>query len=132
VHAVVELIEEVFVLFLPLFRSKTQWVNPFNTNFLPIRLAFQDRHGSSMNLPTAWPLRSFARPLFRLAYGMQSALLNSMVAVIPKRTARQVQREVRAMNTAAKQINKSATSARKFLQKNGFITKQNKVSAHYR
>lgn len=63
---------------------------------------------------------------------MQSALLSVMVAVIPKRTARQVRQEVRAMNKAARQINKSAASARKFLHKNGFITKQNKVSAHYR
>jgi hypothetical protein len=63
---------------------------------------------------------------------MHSALLIVMVAVIPKRTVRQVRREVRAMNNAAKQINKSAASSRKFLHKNGFITKQNKVSAHYR
>ena len=63
---------------------------------------------------------------------MRSALVIVMVAVIPKRTVRQVRREVRAMNNAAKQINKSAASARTFLQKNGFITKQNKVSAHYR
>lgn len=63
---------------------------------------------------------------------MRSALLIVMVAVIPKRTARQIRREVRAMNSAAKQINKSAASSRTFLQKNGFITKQNKVSAHYR
>lgn len=63
---------------------------------------------------------------------MRSALLNVMVAVIPKRTVRQVRQEVRAMNNAARQINKSAASARKFLHENGFITKQNKVSAHYR
>ena len=55
-----------------------------------------------------------------------------MVAVIPKRSARQVQNEIRLMTTAAKQINKSASAARKFLHKNGFITKQNKISAHYR
>lgn len=64
--------------------------------------------------------------------GMQPALLVRMVAVIPKRSARQIQHEVKAMNKAAKEINKSAASARSFLQKNGFITKQNKVSAHYR
>ncbi len=63
---------------------------------------------------------------------MRSALVIVMVAVIPKRTVRQVRREVRAMNNAAKKINKSAASARTFLQKNGFITKQNKISAHYR
>jgi hypothetical protein len=58
--------------------------------------------------------------------------IDVMVAVIPKRSARQVQHEVKTMNKAAKKINKSAASARSFLQKNGFITKQNKVSAHYR
>ena len=55
-----------------------------------------------------------------------------MVAVILKRTAREVRHEVREMNKAAKQINKSAATARKFLHKNGFTTKENKVSAHYR
>lgn len=63
---------------------------------------------------------------------MRSALLTLMVAVIPKRTAHQVKREVKAMSTAAKQINKSPAAARKFLRENGFITKGNKVSAHYR
>jgi len=70
--------------------------------------------------------------LFPCARGTHSALLIVMVAVIPKRTVRQVRREVRAMTDAAKQINKSAASSRNFLRKNGFITKQNKVSAHYR
>jgi hypothetical protein len=55
-----------------------------------------------------------------------------MVTVIPKRTAHQVKREIKAMNTAARQINKSPAAARKFLRDNGFITKYNKVSAHYR
>lgn len=63
---------------------------------------------------------------------MRCTLLAGMVAVIPKLTAREIRREVREMNKAAKQINKSAAAARKFLQENGFITKQNKVSAHYR
>lgn len=66
------------------------------------------------------------------ARGIQQAYLRGMVAVIPKRSAREVQHEVREMNKAAKQINKSATAARNFLHKNGFITKQNKVTAHYR
>ena len=55
-----------------------------------------------------------------------------MVAVIAKRSVAEVQHEVREMNKAAKEINKSATTARKFLHKNGFITKENKVSARYR
>lgn len=55
-----------------------------------------------------------------------------MVAVIPKRSPREVQREVKAINGAAKQINKSAASAKKFLYKHGFITKNKKVSSHYR
>ena len=58
--------------------------------------------------------------------------MSGMVAVIPKRTAGQIKREVRAMNGAAKQINKSPAAARKFLYQNGFITKQNKLSAQYR
>ena len=73
-----------------------------------------------------------SRLLFACTHGTVSALLNVMVAVIPKRSARQVQHEVREMNKAAKSINKSAEAARAFLQKNGFITKRNKVSAHYR
>ena len=59
-------------------------------------------------------------------------LIGGMVAVIPKRTPRQTQREVKAINGAAKQINKSAATAKKFLYKHGFITKDKKVSAHYR
>jgi hypothetical protein len=55
-----------------------------------------------------------------------------MVAVIPKRSPREVQREVKAINGAAKKINKSAASAKKFLYKHGFITKNKKVSSHYR
>lgn len=67
-----------------------------------------------------------------LAYPAFIPLTEGMVAVIPKRSAREVRHEVREMNKAAKQINKSAAAARKFLHKNGFITKQNKLSAHYR
>jgi hypothetical protein len=67
-----------------------------------------------------------------LRAGHAAGLISGMVAVIPKRTAREVRHEVREMNKAAKQINKSAATARKFLQENGFTTKENKVSAHYR
>ncbi len=63
---------------------------------------------------------------------MPSALLLCMVSVIPKRSTRQVQKEVRAMKAAGKKINTSPATARKFLLKNGFITKGNKLSAQYR
>ena len=55
-----------------------------------------------------------------------------MVAIIPRRTRREIQHEIREMNKAAKQINKSPATARKFLRENGFIIKENKLSAHYR
>ena len=61
-----------------------------------------------------------------------AGLLSGMVAIIPKRTKREIQHEIREMNKAAKQINKSPATARKFLRENGFITKENKLSAHYR
>ena len=70
--------------------------------------------------------------LLSCATGAPAALLTGMVAVIPKRTPRQVQKEIQAMSKAAKKINKSAATARKFLREHGFITKDNKVSAHYR
>jgi ABC-type nitrate/sulfonate/bicarbonate transport system substrate-binding protein len=55
-----------------------------------------------------------------------------MVAIIAKRNAAQVKREVRAIKKAGDEINKSPAAARAFLRQNGFITKQNKVSKHYR
>jgi|GraSoiStandDraft_16_1057320.scaffolds.fasta_scaffold7993210_2 predicted deacylase len=56
----------------------------------------------------------------------------SMVAVIAKRSSTQVKTEVRAIKKAGNEINKSVAAARAFLRKNGFITKTNKVSKHYR
>jgi hypothetical protein len=55
-----------------------------------------------------------------------------MVAVIAKRTALEVQNEIRAIKKAGNEINKSTRSARAFLRKNGFITKRNKVTKQYR
>jgi stage V sporulation protein SpoVS len=55
-----------------------------------------------------------------------------MVAVIAKRNSAQVKTEVQAIKKAGNEINKSAAAARTFLRENGFITKQNKVSKHYR
>jgi hypothetical protein len=55
-----------------------------------------------------------------------------MVAVIPKRSSRQVKTELRAIKKAGAEISKSTATARAFLRKNGFITPGNKVSKHYR
>ncbi len=55
-----------------------------------------------------------------------------MVAVIAKRNPTQLRTEVRAIKKAGNEINKSAQAARAFLRKNGFITKGNKISKHYR
>jgi hypothetical protein len=44
VHRVIELPEEVFVLFLTLFRYETQRVDPFDADFFRVGLALQDRH----------------------------------------------------------------------------------------
>jgi hypothetical protein len=55
-----------------------------------------------------------------------------MVTVIARRSAAEVKNEIRAIKKAGNEINKSAKSARAFLRKNGFITKDNKVSKHYR
>jgi hypothetical protein len=55
-----------------------------------------------------------------------------MISVIAKRSAAQVRSEVRAIKKAGNEINKSAKSARAFLLKHGFITKDNKVSKQYR
>ena len=54
-----------------------------------------------------------------------------MVAVFRKRSAAQVETEVRMIKKAANEINKF-TKSRQFLRKHGFITKDNKVRKHYR
>ena len=61
-----------------------------------------------------------------------AGLLEAMVAVVAKRSAAQLKTEVRAIKKAGAEINKSAKAARAFLRKNGFITKGNKISKHYR
>jgi hypothetical protein len=55
-----------------------------------------------------------------------------MVAVISKRSSRQVKTELRAIKKAGAEISKSPATARAFLRKNGFITRSNKVSKRYR
>ncbi len=55
-----------------------------------------------------------------------------MVTVIRKRSASEIRREVRGIKAVSDKINKSPETARKFLRKNGFITKQNELSRTYR
>lgn len=55
-----------------------------------------------------------------------------MPAVVYQRTQNQVKIEVDAIKRAGDQINKSAATARAFLRKHGFITKDNKLTKRYR
>ncbi|MDQ2659938.1 MAG: hypothetical protein M3Y03_05910 [Verrucomicrobiota bacterium] len=66
------------------------------------------------------------------ARGTCSALLRAMVTVIAPRNAAQVQTEVAIIKKAGSKVNKSKKSARAFLLKHGFITKDNKVGKDYR
>ena len=70
------------------------------------------------------------RAVIVFRHGHASGFINGYGRRHPKRTPRQVQKEIQAMSKAAKKINKSAATARKFLREHGFITKDNKVSAH--
>lgn len=63
---------------------------------------------------------------------MRSALLLGMVTVIAPRNAAQVRTEVELIRKAGSKVNKSKKSARAFLLKHGFITKDNKVGKNYR
>jgi hypothetical protein len=81
---------------------------------------------------TVTPLGDDRSSTIRLAFGTRSALLNGMVAVITKRSAAQVRADVQIIKKAGNEINKSTKSARAFLRKHGFITKDNKVGKHYR
>jgi len=55
-----------------------------------------------------------------------------MIAVLYKRTAGEVEKEVRAIEKAGTEISKTPESAREFLRKHGFITKGNKLTKKYR
>lgn len=67
-----------------------------------------------------------------MARGTRSALVNGMVTVIAPRSAAQVRTEVEIIKKAGSKVNKSKKSARAFLLKHGFITKDNKVGKDYR
>jgi hypothetical protein len=75
---------------------------------------------------------AFRPVLFGLHGWHGVGLTQIMISVIAKRSAAQVRSEVRAIKKAGNEINKSAKSARGFLLKNGFITKDNKVGKQYR
>jgi len=55
-----------------------------------------------------------------------------MTVLIAKPSAKQVQQEIRAMKKAGKRINATPASARAFLLKHGFITKDSKLHPRYR
>jgi hypothetical protein len=55
-----------------------------------------------------------------------------MTVVLSKPSETQVRKEIRAMRRASKKILMSEQSARAFLQKSGFITKDNKLAPAYR
>ncbi len=63
---------------------------------------------------------------------MASALLTAMITVVTRRSASQLKTELRAIKKAGDKINKTPATARAFLRKNGFITRDNKVGKHYR
>ena len=54
-----------------------------------------------------------------------------MVTVLYKRTAEEVEKEVRAIRKAGREIRKTPETARAFLRKHGFITKDNKLTKKY-
>jgi len=48
------------------------------------------------------------------------------------RSAKEVEKEIRIMKAAGREIAKTPESAREFLYKHGFITKGNKLTKRYR
>jgi hypothetical protein len=55
-----------------------------------------------------------------------------MTVVIAQPNKREVQKEIRAMKEASREILSSPAKARNFLIKNGFITKDKKLHPNYR
>ena len=54
-----------------------------------------------------------------------------MIATYSRMTEEELQRELKAMDQAAKKILKSKKSTREFLIKHGFMTKDGKLPKHY-
>ena len=59
-------------------------------------------------------------------------IMNSMVTVLNPRSSKEVQEEIKKMNQAAKRIMRTKASASAFLIKNGFNTKDGKLTKQYR
>ena len=55
-----------------------------------------------------------------------------MTVVIAKPSKEQVRQEIRAMKAAGKRVNASPASAKAFLLKHGFITKNGQLHRRYR
>jgi hypothetical protein len=55
-----------------------------------------------------------------------------MTVVLAKPSEKQVKTEIRAMKSAAKEISVSTKTAREFLRRHGFITKDNSLHQRYR
>ena len=59
-------------------------------------------------------------------------MLTSMFTVLHPRSLKEVQEEIKKMNQASKRIMRTKASARAFLIKNGFNTKDGKLTKQYR
>ena len=55
-----------------------------------------------------------------------------MIQTLYPRSAKEIEKEIREIKAAGREIRKSQKSARAFLLKHGFITKDNKVGKKYR
>ena len=55
-----------------------------------------------------------------------------MSTVIVSRSKKEVDREIQAMDRASKKITRTKASAKAFLVKHGFITKDGKLTKRYR
>jgi len=55
-----------------------------------------------------------------------------MTVVVAKRSEAQVQKEIRALKEVTRIVSASSQTARRFLAKNGFITKANRLHRNYR
>jgi hypothetical protein len=55
-----------------------------------------------------------------------------MSFVMFPRSAKEMEKEIRVMKAAVREITKTPESAREFMRKHGFITKGNKLTKRYR
>lgn len=57
--------------------------------------------------------------------------MRGMTVIVAKPKVAEVRKEIRALEAAATRVNSSKESAREFLRKNGFITRNNKLQKRY-